>query len=83
MHVIVSRFPCVRAVMMADRAHFEALAKASYLDVLLPKTTDLDVLKLLRSGSPDELLRAPARRNLFFGMIRGLLMNIPLADAVR
>ena len=56
---------------MADggdvRTRFEVLAKGAYFEVLLPRSSDFDAAALLRSGSPEELAKAPTRRNLFFG----------------
>lgn len=53
---------------MADfKSRFESLSPA-YLEVQLPKARDFDAAALLRAGSPEELTRAPARRNLFFGI---------------
>lgn len=54
---------------MDTKTQFEALSKAAYLDVLLPKMADFDAASLLRSASPDEIARVPARRNLFFGIV--------------
>lgn len=53
---------------MADlKSRFEALSPA-YLEVRLPKAHDFDAAGFLRAGSPEELARAPSRRNLFFGI---------------
>lgn len=53
---------------MADlKSRFEALSPA-FLDVQLPKAHDFDAAALLRAGTPEELGRAPGRRNLFFGI---------------
>lgn len=53
---------------MADlKSRFEALSPA-YLEVYLPKAQDFDAAALLRAGNPEELARAPGRRNLFFGI---------------
>ena len=49
------------------KAGFETLSNGAYLDLLLPRSNELDVLKLLRDASPEELTRIPSRRNLFFG----------------
>ena len=46
---------------------FEALTKGAYLDILIPKSSDDNVSKLLHDGTPEELARLPARRNLYFG----------------
>lgn len=52
---------------MDIKARFEALSKSAYLDVSLPKTADFDAAALIRNGTPEEIARAPTRRNLFFG----------------
>ena len=56
---------------MADGANlktrFELLSKGAYFEVLLPRSSDFDAVALLRDGSPEELAKAPTRRNLFFG----------------
>lgn len=52
---------------MDIKARFEGLSKSAYLDVLLPKAPHFDAAALIRDGAADELARAPARRNLFFG----------------
>lgn len=49
------------------RSKFEVLSKGAYLDILLPRSDDIDVSKALQDGSPEELARMPSRRNLFFG----------------
>ncbi|EME49555.1 hypothetical protein DOTSEDRAFT_68362 [Dothistroma septosporum NZE10] len=65
---------------MTGRAYFEALANVSHLDVLLPKASDLDVLEVLRNGSPDDLARAPARRNLFFDEQASVLLVLRTSE---
>lgn len=50
-------------------SRFEAVSKGAYLDVLLPKSSDFDASALIRDGSPEELARAPSRRDLFFGTL--------------
>ena len=56
---------------MADGVHikkrFETLSKGAYFEVLLPRSSDFDAIALLKDGSPEELAKAPTRRNLFFG----------------
>ena len=56
---------------MADsedlKTRFEVLSKGAYFEVLLPRSSDFDAVALLRDGSPEELAKAPTRRNLFFG----------------
>jgi len=49
------------------KSRFETLSRGAYLDVLLPKASDFNASALIQSGSPEELARAPSRRNLFFG----------------
>ncbi|KAK5108381.1 hypothetical protein LTR62_008337 [Meristemomyces frigidus] len=54
---------------MAPSAHgkdFETLSKGAYLDILLPQSKNFDAAALVRAGQPEELARAPTRRNLFF-----------------
>lgn len=53
------------------KTRFEAISKSAILDVHLPKSSDFDAGTLLRNGTPDEILRSPARRNLFFGTVSG------------
>ena len=55
------------------KSQFDALTKEAFFDVLLPKSADFDASKLLRNGTPEDLHRAPARRNLFFGSNSALL----------
>lgn len=54
---------------MDVKTRFEALSQSAFLDVHLPKTSDFDAGALIRDGSPDDISRAPARRNLFFGTV--------------
>lgn len=49
-------------------ARFQALSKAAYLDLLVPRDAEFDALTALRKGDPAEIGRAASRRNLFFGM---------------
>ena len=49
------------------KSRFEALSKGSYLDLLIPRSRDIDVSKILQDATPEELARMPSRRNLFFG----------------
>ena len=56
---------------------FEFLAKGAYLDVLLPKASNFDAATFIKDGSPEELARAPSRRNLFFGTRRCLILSGP------
>ena len=49
------------------KSKFEALSKGSYLDLLIPRSSDIDVSKILQDATPEELARMPTRRNLFFG----------------
>lgn len=66
---------------MDIKTHFETISRSAYLDVLLPKSPDFDAAALLRDGSPDEISRAPARRNLFFGTVsRYLLQSSAYSD---
>lgn len=55
------------------RARFESLSKSAFVDVNLPRSSDVDVATLIRDGKATEIGRIPARRNLFFGM--SLLSN--------
>ncbi|KAK0356186.1 hypothetical protein LTR02_011654 [Friedmanniomyces endolithicus] len=48
------------------KTRFEALSRGAYLDVMLPKSSDFSASALIQDGSPEELARAPSRRNLFF-----------------
>lgn len=75
-----ARVPLIHAVTFAfsamafqetssTRSRFEAVTKGAYLDLLLPKSNDIDVSKTLRDASPEELARIPSRRNLFFGSL--------------
>ncbi|KAK4543703.1 hypothetical protein LTR36_005348 [Oleoguttula mirabilis] len=48
------------------KSRFEALSKGAYFEVLVPRSSDFDALTVLRDGSPEELAKAPTRRNLFF-----------------
>ena len=58
------------------KSHFEAFSKDAVFDILLPRSDELDVSNILRDGSPEELQRAPSRRNLFFGSNPALLILI-------
>ena len=49
------------------KSQFDALSKGAYLDILLPKSPDLDIQKALQEGSIEDVSRIPSRRNLFFG----------------
>jgi hypothetical protein len=51
---------------MDVKKRFEALSPA-FLEVTLPRASDFDAVALLRSGHPEEIARAPGRKNLFFG----------------
>ncbi|KAM3418577.1 hypothetical protein BST61_g4553 [Cercospora zeina] len=48
------------------RARFESLSKSAFVDVNLPKSSDVDVATLIRAGKATEIARIPTRRNLFF-----------------
>nr|OQO27609.1 hypothetical protein B0A51_03598 [Rachicladosporium sp. CCFEE 5018] len=48
------------------RADFAALSKKAYLEVLVPKDDTFDAATVLRNGSPEELQRAVARKQLYF-----------------
>ncbi|KAK5134939.1 hypothetical protein LTR08_005890 [Meristemomyces frigidus] len=48
------------------KTRFEALSRGAYFEVLLPRSSDFDAVALLRDASPEELAKAPTRRNLFF-----------------
>lgn len=63
--------------IMADlKSSFEALCPA-YLEVHLPRAQDFDAAAVLRSGTPEELVRTPGRRNLFFGIALTLSLETP------
>ena len=49
------------------KQQFEAFARTAHLDVLLPRSNDLTIHKILQEGSPEDVFRVPSRRNLFFG----------------
>lgn len=55
------------------KSKFDALTKEAFFDVLLPRSADFDAAKAIRNGSPEELHRAPTRRNLFFGNVVSLV----------
>ncbi|KAK0947268.1 hypothetical protein LTR29_001223 [Friedmanniomyces endolithicus] len=60
--------------------------KGAYLDVLLPKASDFNASALIQSGSPEELARAPSRRNLFFDEKASIVLVLRTtadADTVR
>ncbi|KAK3725056.1 hypothetical protein LTR37_000566 [Vermiconidia calcicola] len=48
------------------KTQFATISKGAHLNVLLPRTPDLDVSGIYRDGSPEDLTRLPSRRNLFF-----------------
>ncbi|KAK5120590.1 hypothetical protein LTR85_006246 [Meristemomyces frigidus] len=48
------------------KTRFEALSKGAYFEVLVPRSSDFDALGVLSNGSPEDLAKAPTRRNLFF-----------------
>ncbi|EMD00963.1 hypothetical protein BAUCODRAFT_81883, partial [Baudoinia panamericana UAMH 10762] len=48
------------------RKRFEDLARGAYLDTIVPKFNTFDPAAAVRDGSPEEIGRAPLRRNLFF-----------------
>lgn len=60
---------------LEDRPHeskelkkdFETLSRNAYLDVLVPRSSDVDVKRLLDDG-PEGLFQLPTRRNVFLGM---------------
>ncbi|TKA72056.1 hypothetical protein B0A55_06661 [Friedmanniomyces simplex] len=64
------------------RSRFEALSKGAYLDVLLPKSSDFNASALIRDGSPEELARAPSRRNLFFDEKANIVLVLRTAAEV-
>ena len=55
------------------KSQFDSLSKEAFFDVLLPKSADFDAAEALRNGAPEDLHRAPARRNLFFGSITAII----------
>ncbi|KAK4507696.1 hypothetical protein PRZ48_001431 [Zasmidium cellare] len=59
---------------MDVKTRFEALSQSAFLDVHLPKTSDFNAGALIRDGFPDDISRAPARRNLFFDEQASLLV---------
>jgi hypothetical protein len=46
---------------------FETVSKGASLEIVLPRSTELNVSKILQDASPEALARLPSRRNLFFG----------------
>jgi hypothetical protein len=60
------------------KAAFETLSKDAHLDLLLPRSNEFNVSKLLQDGSPEELARIPSRRNLFFGST----LALPIFDLI-
>ncbi|CAK1355748.1 unnamed protein product [Cercospora beticola] len=54
------------AALESIRARFESLSKSAFVDVNLPRFSDVDVATLIRDGKATEIGRIPARRNLFF-----------------
>ncbi|KAK0366766.1 hypothetical protein LTR91_021156 [Friedmanniomyces endolithicus] len=68
------------------KTRFEALSRGAYLDVLLPKSSDFNASALIQDGSPEELARAPSRRNLFFDEKASIVLVLRTTadtDAVR
>lgn len=51
------------------KSRFEAFSKSAHLELLLPRSDDSGILKILQNGSPEDLSRLPSRRNLFFGSL--------------
>lgn len=62
------------------KSQFDSLSKEAFFDVLLPKSADFDAAKALRNGTPEDLHRAPARRNLFFGSITAVVDAQAMTD---
>lgn len=49
------------------KERFEAYSKSTFLDVHLPRASGFDPATLIRNGTPEDIVNAPTRRNLFFG----------------